>query len=155
MEDNISGLMAGAVRLAQEAAAAGEVPVGAVLAGPDGTPVAWGHNEVERQKNPLAHAELLVLMRALQERGTRYLDDCALAVTLEPCAMCAQAIAHARVGTVVFGAYDPKSGGAVNGARVWDFSHHKPEVIGGLREAECAALLKDFFAAQRGGGCDG
>lgn len=130
----------------------GEVPVGAVLVAPDGAVLARAHNRVVADADPTAHAELLVLRRAAGARGEPRLPDCDLHVTLEPCAMCAAAISFARVRRVFFGAYDPKGGGVEHGARVFDrpTCHHRPEVIGGVRERDCAARLRDFFAGRRG-----
>lgn len=140
-----------ALAQARAAAARSEVPVGAVLFGPNGTILAADGNRVEELHDASAHAEMLVLRRAGALLGTPRLIGCDLVVTLEPCAMCAAAIAAFRVRRVVFGAYDPKGGGIEHGARVLDApgSLHRPEVIGGLRETECAALLQDFFRARR------
>lgn len=139
-----------ALSLAKEAAAAGEVPVGAVVVR-DGQVLAAARNRVEEQKNVCAHAEFLALQEAMKALGDKFLNGAELYVTLEPCAMCAQAIAHARVAKVVFGAYDPKSGGVEHGARVFDHDtcHHKPEVVGGVAEQEANKLLKTFFQELR------
>lgn len=137
---------------ARAAAARGEVPVGAVLVDArDGQALASAGNQVEADRDPTAHAEMLVLRAGAARLGTPRLTTCDLYVTLEPCAMCAQAMALARVRRLVFGAYDPKGGGVEHGARVFDQStcHHRPEVIGGVREAEAAALLRAFFQARR------
>jgi tRNA(Arg) A34 adenosine deaminase TadA len=136
---------------ARMAAARGEVPVGAVLLGPDGAVLARDGNRTEERCDASAHAELLVLREAARLRGSPRLPDCDLVVTLEPCAMCAAAIAAFRVRRVVFGAYDPKGGGVEHGARIFQApgSLHRPDVIGGVREQEAAALLKAFFAALR------
>jgi tRNA(Arg) A34 adenosine deaminase TadA len=133
---------------AKKAAALGEVPVGAVIYRGE-TVLATAHNEVEVRKDPTAHAELLALQAALAKTGQMYLDGCTLAVTLEPCAMCAQALSWARVEEVRFGAYDVKSGGVVSGARVLNHAHHKPQVIGGQQEEACRHLLQDFFRQRR------
>jgi tRNA(Arg) A34 adenosine deaminase TadA len=141
-----------AIRLAEAAAALGEVPVGAVVVdGADGRIVAAAHNRVEADADPCAHAELLAIRAACQARGQKWLEGCDLYVTLEPCAMCAAALALARVRRVYFGAYDPKGGGVEHGARVFDQPqcNWRPEVIGGLEETACAALLEDFFRARR------
>src|SRR5437764_14855988 len=140
-----------ALEEARAAAARGEVPVGAVVLGPDGAVLARAGNEVEGRRDPSAHAELLAMRAAAAARGEVRLPDCYLFVTLEPCPMCAQAASFFRVRRLVFGAYDPKGGGVEHGARVFDASwcHHRPEVIGGVRESEAAALLRAFFAAQR------
>src|SRR6185437_2120213 len=130
------------------AAARGEVPVGAVVVGPDGSVLARAGNAVESQHDASGHAELLALRAAASARGEPRLADCDLVVTLEPCPMCAQAISFFRIRRLVFGAYDPKGGGVEHGARVFDAPscHHRPEVVGGVRESEAAALLREFFA---------
>lgn len=142
-----SAIMAQAVALAQTAATQGEVPIAAILLDTSGNPLATTHNLVETTRNPLAHAEMLALAQALQSR--RYFEDCTLVVTLEPCAMCMAALCHARVGRVIFGAYDPKSGGTENGARVPRHMHFKPEILGGIEEETCRTLLQDFFKTLR------
>ena len=140
-----------AIGEARAAAARGEVPVGAVLLGPDGTVLAQAGNRTEQDCDAAAHAEMLVLRQAGQRLGSPRLIGCDLVVTLEPCPMCAAAIALFRVRRVVFGAYDPKGGGVEHGPRIYDTSPalHRPEVVGGVRETEAAALLRDFFAARR------
>lgn len=142
--------MHNALQLAKTAAALGEVPVGAIVVR-KGNVLAQAHNQVEALRNSCAHAELLALQEAMHVVGDKYLSDADLYVTLEPCAMCAQAIAHARVARVIFGAYDPKSGGVEHGAKVFDHKtcHHKPEVIGGVSESEANQLLKAFFHDRR------
>jgi len=145
---DLSAAMTRARELAAQAALDGEVPVAALILAPEGI-IAEASNRVERWQDPLAHAEMLALGLAQRRRGTRYLSDCTLLVTLEPCALCAAAIAAYRLKRLVFGAYDPKSGGVESGARVLDYSHHQPKVIGGLQERACAALLQDFFAERR------
>lgn len=144
---DVSGMMQRAIAVAKAGVSVGEIPIAAVLIDADGRVLAEAHNGVETEQNPIAHAEMQVLQQALQ--GRRYLEDCTLAVTLEPCAMCMAALCHARVGTVVFGAYDPKSGGTVNGARVPQNMHFKPEVLGGIEEEACRTLLQDFFKTLR------
>jgi tRNA(Arg) A34 adenosine deaminase TadA len=136
---------------AQAAAARGEVPVGAVVTGPHGSVLAAAGNEVEARHDPTAHAEILALRAAAAVLRTPRLVGCTLTVTLEPCPMCAQAASFFRVRRLVFGAYDPKGGGVEHGARIFaaPSCHHAPEVVGGLRETDCAALLRDFFAARR------
>ncbi len=140
-----------ALALAAAAAERGEVPVGAVLRDAEGKVLAEAHNRVETDADPTAHAELLAIRAAATARGDARLPDAVLYVTLEPCAMCAAAIAFARLRRVVFGAYDPKGGGVEHGARVFDrpTCHHRPEVVGGVRETECAALLRGFFRERR------
>ena len=137
---------------AEAAAARGEVPVGAVVLAPDGSVLAQAGNRTEADCDAAAHAELLALREAARRRGAPRLPDCDLVVTLEPCPMCAAAASLFRIRRLVFGAYDPKGGGVEHGARVFDATSclHRPEVIGGVREAESAALLRAFFAARRG-----
>jgi tRNA(Arg) A34 adenosine deaminase TadA len=140
-----------ALEEARAAAARGEVPVGAVVVGPDGTVLARAGNEVEARADAAAHAELLALRAAAALRGEPRLPDCDLVVTLEPCPMCAQATSLFRIRRLVFGAYDPKGGGVEHGARVFDAPscHHRPALVGGVRETESAALLRHFFAERR------
>lgn len=140
-----------AITEAEQAAARGEVPVGAVLADAAGRVLAADGNRVEERNDPLAHAEMLVIQAALQQRGDKYLEECDLYVTLEPCPLCASAISLARLRRVYFGAYDPKSGGTEHGPRIFEHPtcHHKPEVYGGIDERECAALLTEFFSQKR------
>jgi tRNA(Arg) A34 adenosine deaminase TadA len=140
-----------ALEEAQAAAARGEVPVGAVVTDATGVVLARAGNLVEARHDPSAHAEMLALRAAAALRGAKFLAGCTLTVTLEPCPMCAQAASLFRVKRVVFGAYDPKGGGVEHGARIFAAAscHHAPEVVGGVREAECAALLRGFFAARR------
>ena len=137
---------------ATAAAARGEVPVGAVVTAPDGHVLARAGNQVEADNDASAHAELLALRAAAARLGTPRLVGCDLFVTLEPCPMCAQAASLFRIRRVVFGAYDPKGGGVEHGARVFaaPSCHHRPEVVGGVREREAQTLLRDFFAARRG-----
>ncbi len=136
---------------AQAAGARGEVPVGAVLLGPDGAVLAQDGNRTEAACDASAHAEILVLRAAAARLGSPRLPGCTLVVTLEPCAMCAAAAAAFRVARVIFGAYDPKGGGIEHGARVFatQGAIHRPEVIGGVRETEAADLLKNFFRRLR------
>jgi cytosine deaminase len=142
--------MAAALAQAAAAAARGEVPVGAVVVGPDGAVLAEAGNTVEVLHDASAHAELLAMRAAAATMGGR-LAGCDLYVTLEPCAMCAGAAVHFRLRRLIFGAYDPKGGGVEHGARVFAAPGclHVPEVLGGVREAECAALLREFFRARR------
>jgi tRNA(Arg) A34 adenosine deaminase TadA len=136
---------------ARRAAAAGEVPVGAVVTDAAGAVLAARGNAVEAGRNPLCHAEFLALSAARAGRDEKYLADCTLTVTLEPCAFCAGAIAALRLGRLVFGAYDPKTGAVEHGPRLFaqPTTHHRPEIIGGVREQDCAALLREFFGARR------
>ena len=144
--------MQAALREAARGAAAGEVPVGAVLvdAG-SGEVLAIAHNRVETLADPTAHAELLVIQEASRRLGVKRLVDADLYVTLEPCPMCASAISLARLRRLYFAAFDPKSGGVDHGPRIFEQKtcHHRPEVIGGLCEDKAARLLRDFFAARR------
>ena len=136
---------------ARAAGARGEVPVGAAVLGPDGAMLARAGNQVEADHDASAHAELLAMRAAARRLGTPRLLGCTLAVTLEPCPMCAAAVVHFRVRRLVFGAYDPKGGGVEHGPRIFanPACLHRPEVVGGVREAECAALLREFFAGLR------
>ena len=139
-----------ALTLADAAAADGEVPVGAVVT-LDGEVVAEARNAMRGTLDPTAHAEMVAIRHAATRLGRARLDGCQLWVTLEPCAMCAGAIALARIDTLHFAAEDPKGGGVVHGARVFaqPTCHHRPEVIGGLGEEEASRQLKSFFAARR------
>lgn len=139
-----------ALQLAAEAAAAGEVPVGAVVT-LDEEVVAERRNAMRGSTDPTAHAEIEAIRAAAAKLGTSRLDDCILWVSLEPCAMCAAAIGLARFKSLRFGAEDPKGGGVVNGARIFaqPSCHHRPEVLGGIGEAESAELLRAFFAERR------
>ena len=146
------GHMAQALAQAERAAALGEVPVGAVVVdGASARVLAACGNRVVERRDPTAHAEMLAIRQAAQALASERLGGCDLYVTLEPCAMCAQAMALARVRRLYFGAADPKGGGVEHGARVFDqpTCHHRPEVYGGIDGARAAALLKDFFAARR------
>lgn len=147
----MSEVMKPLIALAREAAAQGEVPIAACVLDAQGNVLAQAHNEVETRRDATAHAELLVLQEAMRVRGEKYLMGCTLVVTLEPCAMCAQAMAHAKIGKLIFGAYDAKGGGVEHGARVFSQAtcHHVPEIIGGVMEAECGRVLKNFFAEKR------
>ena len=140
-----------ALNLARLAAQQNEVPVGAVVQAADGTILAAAANRSEQDHDASAHAEMLALRAAAAVRRSPRLPDCDLFVTLEPCPMCAQAISLFRVRRLIFGAYDPKGGGVDHGARIFQASscHHRPEIIGGVREAEAAALLRDFFQQRR------
>ncbi len=145
-----AALMRLALAAARAAAAAGEAPVGAVVAR-KGRVVSVAHNLVETSPDPTAHAEALAIRAAARALGRPRLADCDLIVTLEPCAMCAGAVEHARIGRLVFGAYDPKGGGVEHGARVFQrpTCRHRPDVVGGVLEAETGALLTTFFRALR------
>ena len=129
------------------ASAGADVPIGAVVLGPDGTELGAAHNEREATGDPTAHAEILALRRAADRFGSWRLDGCALVVTLEPCTMCAGALVLARVGTLVFGAWEPKTGAV---GSLWDVVRdrrltHRPEVYSGVLADECAAMMRGFF----------
>ena len=141
-----------ALREAEAASGRGEVPVGAVLVDPaTGDVIAKAGNRTEELSDPTAHAEMLVIREASKARRAPRLDGLDLYVTLEPCAMCAQAVSLARIRRLYFGAFDAKMGGVDHGARVFDHPtcHHRPEVIGGVGEAKAAVLLKAFFKDKR------
>ena len=139
-----------ALDLAVEAAGAGEVPVGAVVTRGEEI-VAKAGNAMRGSNDPTAHAEMVAIRAAAAALGTSRLDDCTLWVTLEPCAMCAAAIGLARFRELRFGAEDPKGGGVIHGAKVFaqPTCHHRPDVLGGIGEAESAELLRAFFAERR------
>lgn len=145
----MAGFMALALEQAEAAGARGEVPVGAVIVR-DGSVIAAEGNRVEERSDPTAHAEILAI-RAATALGGKWLEECDLYVTLEPCPMCAAAISLARVRRLYFGAYDPKGGGVEHGAKVFDHAtcHHRPEVYGGLDESRAAEMLRAFFAGRR------
>ena len=140
-----------ALEEARAAAARGEVPVGAVVLAPDGTVLARAGNAVETRRDASAHAELLALRAAARSCGAPRLPGCDLVVTLEPCPMCAAAIALGQIRRLYFGAPDPKSGGVEHGPRIFEqpTCHHRPEVYGGIGERQSAELLRVFFQARR------
>lgn len=139
-----------AIELAKEAARQGEVPVGAVVV-LEGEIISRAHNLVETLRDPTAHAEILALRQAAQILQATRLGDCDLYVTLEPCTMCASAIAHSRVKRLYYGAYDPKGGAVDHGVRFFSqpTCFHRPEVFGGIDEKECSSLLLNFFGDKR------
>ena len=145
-------VMGAALLEAEAAAKEGEIPVGALILGPDGNVIATGRNSRVLEKDPTAHAEVNAIREAARVLGDRVLDGCTLVVTLEPCVMCAGVILAARVPRVVFGAWDDKAGAV---GSVYDLlrdgrlPHAVPEVVGGVRADECAALLERFFRARR------
>lgn len=144
--------MTEAITEARMAVAHGDVPIGAVVLDADGRLIARAGNERELTRDPTAHAEVLALRRAAEAIGSWRLEGCTLVVTLEPCTMCAGALVLARVSRLVFGAFDPKAGAV---ASLWDVVrdprlNHRVEVVGGIAEAECGALIRDFFAGHRG-----
>ena len=133
------------------AVASGDVPVGAVMLDKNGSIIAVGNNQRELLRDPLGHAELIAIRSAARALGRWRLDDCTLIVTLEPCAMCAGAIVQSRIPKLVFGAWDEKAGA---GGSVWDLMRDpralsKVEIVSGVMKEECAALLSEFFSAQR------
>jgi tRNA(adenine34) deaminase len=146
-----NGHMDRALHEANAAAARGEVPIGAVVVGPDGIVLATCGNRTRQLNDPTAHAEMLAIREAAAALGSERLTGCDLYVTLEPCPMCATAISFARIRRLYFGADDPKGGGVRNGPRIYNqpTCHHVPEVYDGMGEQEAAALLKDFFRDRR------
>ena len=154
--DEIARMISGDVitEEARAAAARGEVPVGAVLVGPDGAVVARAGNRTRELSDPSAHAEMLVIREAYAATGSERLPDHDLYVTLEPCPMCAAAISAARIRRLYYGAADPKSGGVAQGARVFSHPqcHHRPEVYDGIAAEEAEALLRGFFRYKRSEG---
>jgi tRNA(Arg) A34 adenosine deaminase TadA len=142
--------MSRALALARQAEADGEIPVGAVVTR-DGAVISEAYNRPRKLHDPTAHAEVLAIRAAAAALGNERLEGCDLWVTLEPCAMCAGAIAHARIARLYYGAPDPKGGGVAQGSRVFDQPQclHRPEVYGGIGESEAAAMLRDFFARRR------
>ena len=140
-----------ALREARLAAERGEVPIGAVIVGADGTVLAEAGNRTEADRDPTAHAELLAIRAAARKLGSPRLVDCDLYVTLEPCPMCAQAISFARIRRLYWGAADPKGGGVEHGPRIFDqpTCHHKPELYPGLSVSESGDLLRAFFKERR------
>jgi tRNA(adenine34) deaminase len=146
-----SDAIAAALDEARAALSHGEVPIGAVVLDPSGAVISTAHNERETGHDPTAHAEIVALRRAGAALGSWNLDRCVLAVTLEPCTMCAGAIVLARIARLVFGAWDPKAGAV---GSLWDVVrdrrlNHRPEVSAGVLADECGALLAGFFAAKR------
>lgn len=144
-------LMRLALAEAELAPSTGDVPVGAVVVDADGAVLGRGHNRREADADPTAHAEVLALRAAAAAAGTWRLEGCTLVVTMEPCSMCAGALVLARVDRLVYGAPDPKAGAV---GSLWDLVrdrrlNHRPEVLAGVLEDECGALVRDFFAAQR------
>jgi tRNA(adenine34) deaminase len=143
--------MGAALDEARAALATGDVPIGAVVLDPDGTVVGRGHNVREAEGDPTGHAEIVALREAAKATGSWRLEGCTLVVTLEPCTMCAGAAVLARVGRVVFGAYDDKAGAV---GSLWDVVrdrrlNHRPEVVAGVMSAQSTALLDEFFRGQR------
>jgi tRNA(adenine34) deaminase len=140
-----------AIEIARKAIATGDVPVGALIVNRDGEIIGQGSNEGEASNDPTAHAEIVAIRSAASRIKNSRLDGCTLIVTLEPCAMCAGAIAQSRISNLIFGAWDQKAGAV---GSVWDVIRdpralHKVNVTAGIRESECAKLLTDFFKGQR------
>ncbi|SFD86707.1 tRNA(adenine34) deaminase [Actinopolyspora alba] len=145
-------LVRSALAVAPDATAAGDVPIGAVVAGPDGRILARAHNRREELSDPTAHAETLALRAAAAAYGDGWrLGGCTLAVTVEPCTMCAGALVLSRISRLVFGSWEPRTGAV---GSLWDVVrddrlNHRPEVVGGVLDRECAALLAEFFGEHR------
>lgn len=139
-----------ALEEAKKAYAEDEVPVGAVIV-QNSKVIASAHNVTEKSKNITAHAEIIAVQKASEVLGEKYLTDCSLYVTLEPCPMCAHAISLAKIPKLYFGASDKKGGGVIHGPKIYQSSscHHKPEVYEGIMEDECSMLLKRFFLEKR------
>ena len=151
MTDDAKSFMELALSEAEQAAARGEVPVGAVLVNQAGEVLAKAGNQTEKLSDPTAHAEMLVIQAATKASGSPRLENCDLYVTLEPCPMCATAISFARVRRLYFGAFDSKGGGVEHGPKIYSqpTCHHAPEIYSGIAESRCSDLLKDFFANRR------
>ena len=147
---NVPSFMDLALKAAEKAGKSGEVPIGCVIVG-DGGVVAAAGNRTIGDRDPTAHAEVLAIREAATKLGNERLTDCDLYVTLEPCTMCAGAISFARIRRLYYGAADPKGGAVDNGVKFFasPTCHHRPEVYGGLAEAEAGALLKEFFRERR------
>ena len=151
LDDKNTAMMA-ALAPARAAFEADEVPVGAVITHhPSGAIIAAAHNQTEQRQDCTAHAEMLAIAAAQKHLGQKSLGDCDIWVTLEPCAMCAGALAHARIRRIYYGAADEKGGAVDNGPHIFNqpTTHHKPEIYGGLSQSESAALLKRFFESKR------
>jgi tRNA(adenine34) deaminase len=146
----MASFMATALEEARDAGARGEVPVGCVVVR-DGEVIARAGNRTIADRDPTAHAEILAIRRAARVLRSERLADCDLYVSLEPCAMCAAALSFARIRRLYYGAADPKGGAVDNGVRFFTAPscHHRPDVYGGIADAEAAALLKDFFRERR------
>ena len=145
---NCDFFMQEALREAKEAYKRDSVPVGAVII-KNRKIISKAGNEVIKNHDPTAHAEILAIRRAATIIKNEFLEDCELYVTLEPCAMCAQAISLARIKRLYFGAYDQKYGAVIHGSRVFEHAIHKPEVISGVFESQCREILQDFFKTKR------
>jgi tRNA(adenine34) deaminase len=150
MLENDQKYMHEAIKQARRSLMAEDVPVGAVIV-KDGKIVARGYNQVEKRQNPIAHAEIVAIEKASKKLGYKHLLDCDIYVTLEPCAMCCGAIVLARLRRLIFGAYDPKTGAAVSLYNITNDPrlNHRLEVLGGVLQDDCVALLKNFFKKLR------
>ena len=148
----VTDFMTEALSLAGQAMVAGEVPVGAIIVSPDGDIIARSENRMQRDNDATAHAEILAIRQAISVLGTSRLVGCDLWVTLEPCAMCAGAISHARIRRLYFAASDEKGGAVEHGPCLFNQPtiHHKPDLYGGISEAPAKQLLRAFFATKRG-----
>jgi len=151
IETKSDAVMQRALELARAAGAAGEVPVAAIITNLQGEIVAEAANAMARLKKATAHAEMQAIELAMQHTGTSRLAEYDIWVTLEPCAMCAGAISHARLRRLYFGAYDPKGGAVEHGPCLFHqkTTHHQPEIIGGIQERDCADVLTQFFQNRR------
>jgi len=140
-----------AISKAQEAYNHGEVPVGAIIIDENSNIISSTYNLCERNTDVTAHAEILAIRAASKKLSNKFLNNCTMFVTLEPCPMCAQAISNARIKTLIIGAEDEKSGGVLHGVKIFESNscHHKPEVISGILKDECSNLMKDFFRSKR------
>ena len=150
-DERYDAWMGQALDIASRALASGDVPVGALVFSPEGEVLGVGHNLREAKGDPTAHAEVVAIRAAATALGNWRLEDCTLVVTLEPCVMCAGALVLARIGRLVLGTWDPKSGAC---GSVWDVvrdrrATHRVEVIGGIRAQECSQILLDFFEGHR------
>ncbi|MDR3187502.1 MAG: nucleoside deaminase [Holosporaceae bacterium] len=148
MDISGSSPMEMAIEEARKAASRGSVPVGALVVSGSQI-ISSAGNEVIKNSDPTAHAEIIAIRRACRLRNSHILDGCDMYVTLEPCPMCAQAISLARIRRLYFGAYDPKYGGIEHGARIFEHAPHKTEIIGGVLATRCAKILKNFFENKR------
>ncbi|MFP4003125.1 MAG: nucleoside deaminase [Alphaproteobacteria bacterium] len=144
-------LMTLALQEAEQAGERGEVPVGAVIAGPDGAVIARAGNRIREMRDPTAHAEMLAIRAAADHLNNERLSGCDLVVTLEPCAMCAGAVSLARLARVVYAAEDPKGGAVLHGPRLFEqpTCHHRPEIVAGPGHGRSATLLRNFFRERR------
>ena len=140
-----------AIKEAKKAFLKNEIPVGAVITDEKGNLIAQAFNQVETKKDPTAHAEIQVIKKATLKTKNKYLKNCNIYVTLEPCSMCASAIQNARIKRLYFGCYDEQRGAVTNGVKIFNqqYCNHKPEIYDGIRESDCSSLLKKFFKKLR------